>query len=607
MNTAPDNSAAPQAPGSSARKALKETLVGTILNNRYYIEGIAGFGSVSIVYKARNRDNDKLVAIKTLKSECLTKTEIVQRFEREARALRKLNHPNVVAVLDCFVEDGQTFLVTDFLIGMNLEDLIKDEGYLAVDLAQPIFLQICAGLKHAHKHGIIHRDLKPENIQLLAESTGAELVKLVDFGLAKVDEEVVRLTQQGQACGSPAYMSPEQCTGKPIDRRSDIYSFGIVMYETVTGKLPFQTGIMMETMRKQTYEEPPSFAAIRPDLELPTEVERVVMKALRKAPEDRYQTIDEVMAAVKSWKLKPGTSLKVINKPHDPSDGWLHSESEQRISSPKKSFKTTREFQSRLPSDFTHHAGSEEEDGPPKQRTAHDPEGGVHVQKIRAWKERQRRWQSMQVPLICAAFIVLMFAACAVTYMISQQGDTSAATLTPAIDRSTATAPATRSSSNADPSSASTTLSTSSTSSRSSAAGTEMPPDTVKGAQSSGPIPGITIPGITPAGAGTNRSERAPQVSTTTSVAGDSSERSSGTERNPAIESRAAELGTKSGASAANPLLSTEPESTQPVSTPSATARAKKAVRRHRPVKRAPAVQVEERPRTRRAYQTYSY
>lgn len=252
---------------------------------------------MSVVYKAKQELVDRIVAIKTLKMKLLAEPMLLKRFEREVKTLSRLNHPNIVTVFDCIVENGQPYFVMDFLQGCSLQDLIVAEKRLSPGRCKNIFGQVCNAVEHAHRNGIVHRDLKPANIMLM-DISGQEFVKVVDFGLAKIGEEAQRLTQTGEIWGSPLYMSPEQCSGHSMDARSDIYSLGSVLYESLTGLVPFAGTSFLDTIQKVVSLEPPTFATSAPDLRLPAQIEEIVMRCLEKNPDKRYQSMAELKDAL---------------------------------------------------------------------------------------------------------------------------------------------------------------------------------------------------------------------------------------------------------------------------------------------------------------------
>ncbi|MBI4533628.1 MAG: serine/threonine protein kinase, partial [Candidatus Melainabacteria bacterium] len=275
----------------------QDQLIGTKLADRYLILSVIGHGGMGVVYKAKHELMDRVVAIKMLQSQLISDSLSVKRFQQEARAASKLKHPNVITLFDFGVSPtGQPYLVMDYLKGISLSEVIKRDGHVGVDRCLKIFMQACSALEHAHEQGVIHRDLKPGNIMLVEEGDEKDFVKVVDFGVAKLlwgsDEEGQRLTQTGEVCGSPVYMSPEQCQGLRLDARSDIYSMGVVLYETLTGKLPLLGKTMVDTMSRHISEMPPPFSEVRPDLYIPERLESVVFKSLQKDPSDRHQTME---------------------------------------------------------------------------------------------------------------------------------------------------------------------------------------------------------------------------------------------------------------------------------------------------------------------------
>lgn len=278
-------------------KDAKDSLVGITLAGRYYVLSILGFGGMSVVYKAKTlgRTKARIVAVKTLRTKGLNDELVVKRFQREADLLSHLNHPRIVQVHEYgYTKRGQPYFVMDYLVGENLAHVIKNEGCVTAERARHIFNQVCGAVDHAHRCGVVHRDLKPGNIMLMSLEGETDFVKVVDFGIARFEEEAQRLTRLGEVWGSPIYMSPEQCMGAQLDARSDIYSLGIVMYEALTGQVPFLGKTYVETMSKQISEAPRPFVEARPELVINPLLEQVVFKALNKEPERRYQSMAEL-------------------------------------------------------------------------------------------------------------------------------------------------------------------------------------------------------------------------------------------------------------------------------------------------------------------------
>jgi len=253
-----------------------------------------------------------ILAIKVMLPEIAQKRKNARRFLVEAKAATSLKHPNICKVFDYgTTENGMSYLVMEWINGISLgRKVIRDKRVSAPESIR-IFQQIATALAHAHEHKVIHRDLKPENIMLTRDSEGRTQVTVVDFGIAKMlsdDADVTRgytLTSAGMVVGTPAYMSPEQARSNKIDGRSDIYSLGCVMYFTLTGEPPFLGETSVDTIAKHINEEPPT---IDPSLNVPPDLTRIVLRALEKSPEDRYQTMHELSVDLK--KLLKGVSLK---------------------------------------------------------------------------------------------------------------------------------------------------------------------------------------------------------------------------------------------------------------------------------------------------------
>lgn len=237
--------------GSPLARLTEDTLEGGIFADRYEIIARLGGGGMSTVYKARHTHMDKIVAIKVLQTNVGNTAESIKRFQLEAKATSKLEHPNVISIFDFGVnEDGRPYMVMEYLEGVSLSDLLDKKGRLPVNGLKEIFVPVCEGLTHAHQNGIVHRDLKPGNIMLAKTQNGGVNVKIVDFGLAKLVNSEQKLTQTGETFGSPLYMSPEQCLGKQLDQRADIYSLGCVLFECLTGQPPFVGASVIDTFNK---------------------------------------------------------------------------------------------------------------------------------------------------------------------------------------------------------------------------------------------------------------------------------------------------------------------------------------------------------------------
>ncbi|MCB9471048.1 MAG: serine/threonine protein kinase [Candidatus Obscuribacterales bacterium] len=274
---------------------------GEVIYEHYEVVESLGTGSNGLVYLVRSSKDDALHAMKIFRAQDLAMEEARKRFEREALALSRLSHDNLVTLHEFGVlPDGKPFYVAEYVDGTSLEKLLDREVRLELQRLSSITLQVCAAMDYAHSSGIVHRDLKPRNI-LLTNIPGCppEQVRIIDFGLVKfIAEESSdsRLTQEGTAVGSPAYMSPEQCKGKGIDCRSDVYSLGCIMYELLTGQPPFNAPYPMAIMMKQVSSPVEKPSAIAGDAEIDPAIEEIVLKCLEKSPSDRYQSMAELAA-----------------------------------------------------------------------------------------------------------------------------------------------------------------------------------------------------------------------------------------------------------------------------------------------------------------------
>lgn len=265
-----------------------------LVGNYEFLEFV-GSGGMGVIYKARHPVLKRLVAVKMLHSHLMNEA-VVKRFQHEAQAVSGLSHPNVIRVHDFGLsEHGQPYMVMDFLEGKPLSVILK-QGPLRLEAVLNIAIQIAEALQHAHEHGVLHRDLKPSNIMVTDYDCAFPEAKLVDFGIAKIMEnESTRMTQTGELIGTPQYMSPEQCRGGELDARSDVYSLGCVMFESITGKPPFSGESIVSVIVDQISKPARSLAEVRPDMTFSVEVEELLAKALAKEPADRFQSMNELL------------------------------------------------------------------------------------------------------------------------------------------------------------------------------------------------------------------------------------------------------------------------------------------------------------------------
>ncbi len=275
---------------------------------RYEVVSELGQGAMGVVYKAKDPLIDREVAIKTINLSLALdeKEEYEGRFYQEAKAAGRLNHPNIVTIYDVGKSGDVAYIAMEFLQGRELRDIMNDVGLLPVDQVLDVATQVAQGLAYAHEHDIVHRDVKPSNIMVVRDG----YVKITDFGIARMASSAVR-TQTGMVLGSPKYMSPEQVVGKTIDQRSDIFSLGVMLYEMLTGKPPFNgenvNAIMYQTLN--AVPAPPS--TLNPDV--PEMANFIVAKALAKKLDDRYQNAKDFAADLRACRDNLPRSGKPIN------------------------------------------------------------------------------------------------------------------------------------------------------------------------------------------------------------------------------------------------------------------------------------------------------
>ncbi len=280
--------------------ASNDPLIGTAFAGKYQIVSKLGSGGMGGIYKAEHTLMQRAVAIKMLRSHLLDDEVLLRRFRQEARTASQLTHPNAVMLYDFGVEDRVPYLVMEYIEGDTLSKVIAEEKNLDLYRVRSIMHQVCGALAEAHRLGIVHRDLKPDNIMLRRRDDGTDLAKVLDFGIAKIMDKAegsdTNLTQAGILVGTPQYMSPEQCQGRELDTRSDIFSLGIVLYEMLAGETPFKAPSVLELMVKVLNSPVQPIRKLKPELGIPAAVDKVVMKALEKEREHRYQTVEDLLS-----------------------------------------------------------------------------------------------------------------------------------------------------------------------------------------------------------------------------------------------------------------------------------------------------------------------
>jgi serine/threonine-protein kinase len=323
--------------------------VGTTLGDRYVIDKVLGEGGMGKVYRAHHKVIEKKVAVKILHAELAKDKEAVGRFLREARAASSIGNPHIIDIID-FGEapDGSTYFVMEYLNGESLGALLDQRGKLPVNMVCDIAIQLCDGLAAAHDQQIVHRDLKPDNIVLLKpQGTFAGqsyFCKILDFGIAKVSGASVadgpKLTMAGQVFGTPHYMSPEQAAGEAIDHRTDIYSLGVMLYEMISGEMPFNADNFMGILTQHMYKPPPPLRSLPSVPDCPPALEAIILKCLSKKREARYETMLELADDI--HKLRQTGASKAANELQSSGDAfsapaaYFESDASGAVAKPKR-------------------------------------------------------------------------------------------------------------------------------------------------------------------------------------------------------------------------------------------------------------------------------
>src|SRR4051795_1307566 len=298
--------------------AVSDTLINTLFDGRYRIVRKLGMGGMANVYLAEDEVLGRRVAIKILNDRHAGDDQFVERFRREAKSAAGLSHPNVVSIYDRGEAEGTYYIAMEYLDGRSLKELIVSRGPAPIPVAIDYARQILSALRFAHRHGIVHRDIKPHNV--LVDGEGR--VKVTDFGIARAGA-ASQMTEVGSIVGTAQYLSPEQAKGTAVDQRSDIYSLGIVLYELLTGAVPFTGDTPVEIAMKHISETPDVPSTLRP--EIPHDLDLVVTRALAKDPADRYQSAEEMDADLERFMrgaaVSPVTeesATQIMRVPIDP-------------------------------------------------------------------------------------------------------------------------------------------------------------------------------------------------------------------------------------------------------------------------------------------------
>src|SRR5437763_2421211 len=276
----------PRSPHVHAREGARSPMVGDLIAGRFELEELVEHGGMSSVYKGRDRMLERNVALKVLHPHFGEDAEYVERFRREARAVAQLSHPNIVTVIDRGASDGHQFIVFEYVEGENLKQMLGRSGPLPVRRAIELAIQVADALAFAHAHDLVHRDVKPQNI--LIDAAGD--AKVTDFGIARSLDVEHGVTETGTVLGTSNYLSPEQAAGQPVTPATDVYSLGVVLYELLTGEVPFRGDNLVVVAMKHVTEHPPSLLGQRADV--PPRLARAVERALEKDPARRFASMD---------------------------------------------------------------------------------------------------------------------------------------------------------------------------------------------------------------------------------------------------------------------------------------------------------------------------
>lgn len=304
-------------------EAEGDPLLGALLAGRFRIVGRVGVGAMGTVYRAIQASVERAVALKVLRPDLTKDPDTAARFHREAHATSALKHPNTVTLYD-FGQTGEGYLyiAMELLEGRLLGKILKEDGALSIELALRIVIQISRSLAEAHRKGIVHRDLKPDNI-MLAQVEGQEVVKVLDFGIAKVIRGERRIdaleTQAGTVFGTPRYMSPEQAQSKPLDARSDLYSLGVIFYQMLTGHAPFEDSDAVVVMARHIKTKPRRPSDVRPDLKIPPRLERLVQRLMEKDRNKRPQSSEELIDALTKFNQGQDDDFALFTERSSPS------------------------------------------------------------------------------------------------------------------------------------------------------------------------------------------------------------------------------------------------------------------------------------------------
>jgi len=335
-----------------------------ILNQRYQLEERLGTGGMALVYRARDLMLERDVAIKILREHFSDDPEFKERFRQEARAAANLTHPNIVTVHDFGLDTGRLFIVMEHVPGDHLKNLMQKRGRFNVNETVSLIIQACAGVGYAHRAGLIHCDIKPHNFLITPDNR----LKVTDFGIARALATIIPEEKSEVVWGSPQYFSPEQAAGEAPSPASDVYSLGIVAYEMLTGRLPFQADSSTELSRMHREDPPPSPRQFNPGI--PPSLDQIILKVLSKEPSSRYRTADQLGRVLVTFSRQSSATTTVISPEFPPIPEYnRQSTHNNQVSQPEiqrdipSSFPTTYDVP-RPGSDYSQYSGRETDKNP---------------------------------------------------------------------------------------------------------------------------------------------------------------------------------------------------------------------------------------------------
>ncbi len=364
-----------------------DNYIGKRIEGRYLVNELIGVGGMANVYKATDITDGKTVAVKVLREEFCDNEEFLRRFKNESKAIAMLSHPNIIKVYDvCFSHKIQV-IVMEYVDGITLKEYMEEQNPLSWKETLHFITQVLRALSHAHAKGIVHRDIKPQNVMLLPNAQ----IKITDFGIARFARSEAR-TLTDRAIGSVHYISPEQAQGEHTDQRADIYSVGVMLYEMLTGQLPFDADSPVSVALKQIELEPPMPRSINP--EIPEGLEEITMRALQKNPEQRYQSSDEMLADIEEFKADPSVRFEYDYLTDDDAEDARYRRTILSLKKGKKQMKPEepkRDEPRRTPPRRRSVRREEEEDRRPVRRRYEEEEDRRPVRRYQEGERRPRR------------------------------------------------------------------------------------------------------------------------------------------------------------------------------------------------------------------------